>query len=114
MLVVNGSATARSTLKNLVLPGKLAVLGPSRPARLPPNLPKLDHPTDSPLYDAGIGHFTILDPNNVTGPDLGNNFFLESDSLGKARAEEVVKYLAELNSDVEGHALVKVSQHCRL
>jgi amyloid beta precursor protein binding protein 1 len=45
----------------------------------------------------------------VTGADLGNNFFLESDSLGKPRAEEVVKYLAELNSDVKGHALVKVS-----
>jgi len=44
----------------------------------------------------------------VTGADLGNNFFLETESLNKPRAEEVVNYLAELNSDVIGNALVKV------
>ncbi len=83
---------------------------PSHPVRLRPDLPNPDPNANRSSGLVGIGQFTILDPNQVTGADLGNNFFLESDSLGKPRAEEVVKYLAELNSDVHGHALVKVSQ----
>ncbi|ORY88225.1 NEDD8-activating enzyme E1 regulatory subunit [Leucosporidium creatinivorum] len=75
ILVINGSATGSSTLKNLVLPG--------------------------------IGKFTILDPAPVDGSDIGNNFFLEPSSLGKPRAEEVSKYLLELNSDVKGEAIVQ-------
>lgn len=46
----------------------------------------------------------------MTGADVGNNFFLKRSSIGQPRAEEVVNYLNELNSDVEGHALVKVSR----
>ncbi|BGP43074.1 hypothetical protein JCM10449v2_007089 [Rhodotorula kratochvilovae] len=75
VLVVNGNATASSTLKNLVLPN--------------------------------VGQFTVLDPATVTEADLGANFFLEPSSLGKPRAEEVVRFLLELNSDVQGHALVQ-------
>ncbi|KAJ6627840.1 hypothetical protein B0H10DRAFT_2209966 [Mycena sp. CBHHK59/15] len=73
LLVISGSATSTSILKNLVLPG--------------------------------IGHFTILDPAIVTPRDAGNNFFLEgSSSIGKSRAQEAVRLLAELNDGVEGKA----------
>lgn len=75
ILVVNATATAASTLKNLVLPG--------------------------------VGHYTILDSTLVQPSDIGNNFFLEEESLGKSRAEEVTRLLQELNSDVVGHGLVK-------
>ncbi|KKK12411.1 putative ubiquitin-like activating enzyme (UlaA) [Aspergillus rambellii] len=50
----------------------------------------------------GIGGFTIVDPAIVTEPDLGVNFFLEQESLGKSRAEETCRLLKELNPDVEG------------
>ncbi|KAK2462771.1 hypothetical protein APHAL10511_005162 [Amanita phalloides] len=53
----------------------------------------------------GIGHFTILDHALVTPQDAGNNFFLDGpDSIGKSRAEEAVRLLAELNEDVQGKA----------
>ncbi|KAL4923923.1 NEDD8-activating enzyme E1 regulatory subunit [Aspergillus undulatus] len=51
----------------------------------------------------GIGGFTIVDPAVVTEPDLGANFFLENESLGKPRAEETCRLLKELNPDVEGN-----------
>ena len=38
----------------------------------------------------------------VTEADLGVNFFLDEDCLGKSRAECCVKFLQELNPDVEG------------
>lgn len=50
----------------------------------------------------GIGSFTIVDPAPVTESDLGVNFFLEEESLGKSRAEETCRLLRELNPDVEG------------
>ncbi|KAL4952681.1 hypothetical protein BDW69DRAFT_167126 [Aspergillus filifer] len=50
----------------------------------------------------GVGGFTIVDPAVVTEPDLGVNFFLENESLGKSRAEETCRLLKELNPDVEG------------
>lgn len=73
LLVISGSATSTSILKNLVLPG--------------------------------VGHFTILDAAEVTPEDAGNNFFLEGpSSIGKSRAEEAVRLLAELNDGVDGKA----------
>lgn len=56
----------------------------------------------------GIGHFTILDPNVVTGEDVGNNFFLEVDSIGKKKAVEAARLLSELNSSVESAAEIGV------
>ncbi|KAH8425021.1 NEDD8-activating enzyme E1 regulatory subunit [Aspergillus melleus] len=50
----------------------------------------------------GIGGFTIVDPAVVTEADLGVNFFLEHESLGKSRAEETCRLLKELNPDVDG------------
>ncbi|KAJ5120807.1 uncharacterized protein N7515_010195 [Penicillium bovifimosum] len=55
----------------------------------------------------GIGGFTIVDPAVVTESDLGVNFFLEEDSLGKSRAEETCRLLKELNPDVQGHYYAK-------
>ncbi|KAJ5800420.1 uncharacterized protein N7518_002488 [Penicillium psychrosexuale] len=55
----------------------------------------------------GIGGFTIVDPAIVTESDLGVNFFLEEESLGKSRAEETCRLLKELNPDVEGHYYLK-------
>jgi amyloid beta precursor protein binding protein 1 len=50
----------------------------------------------------GIGKFTIADDAIVEEADLGVNFFLDEDSLGKSRAESCVKLLQELNPDVKG------------
>ncbi|TVY68780.1 NEDD8-activating enzyme E1 regulatory subunit [Lachnellula suecica] len=50
----------------------------------------------------GIGKFTIADDATVGQADLGVNFFLDEDCLGKSRAESCVKLLQELNPDVEG------------
>ena len=57
----------------------------------------------------GIGSFTIVDEESVTEKDLGVNFFLTEESLGKSRASETCKYLSELNSDVASHGIQKVS-----
>ena len=57
----------------------------------------------------GVGSFTIVDGETVTERDLGINFFLTEESLGKSRAEETGKYLNELNPDVNSHAIHKVS-----
>lgn len=66
----------------------------------------------------GIGGFTIVDEHTVVEEDLGANFFLDENSLGKSRAAECCGYLRELNPEVEGHAVQKVSavrsrlEHC--
>jgi amyloid beta precursor protein binding protein 1 len=53
----------------------------------------------------GIGHFTVLDHSSVTPQDAGNNFFLDGPaSIGKSRAAEAVRLLAELNEGVDGKA----------
>ena len=57
----------------------------------------------------GVGSFTIVDEAEVTEEDLGVNFFLEEESLGKARAEETCNYLQELNPEVNGFAIREVS-----
>ena len=56
----------------------------------------------------GIGHFTILDSQDVTSADAGNNFFLNGySSIGKNRAEEALPLLNELNDSVDGKAVKK-------
>ena len=56
----------------------------------------------------GVGAFTIADSAKVTEADLGINFFLEADSLGKSRAGECTRLLEELNPDVKGHVITEV------
>ncbi|TIA88779.1 hypothetical protein E3P99_02395 [Wallemia hederae] len=55
----------------------------------------------------GVGHFTVLDDQMVSDADIGNNFFLEPDSVGKPRATEIVRLLLEMNDSVSGEGLVK-------
>lgn len=57
----------------------------------------------------GVGNFTIVDEVQVGESDLGINFFLTDESLGKSRAEECCKYLNELNPEVNGRAVETVS-----
>ncbi|KAJ5924544.1 hypothetical protein N7466_008731 [Penicillium verhagenii] len=59
----------------------------------------------------GIGGFTIVDPAIVTEADLGVNFFLEQESLGKSRADETCRLLRELNPDVQGYSYSKPITH---
>ena len=56
----------------------------------------------------GIGQYTIFDPAVVGEADLGINFFLDEQSLGKSRAEQTCKLLQELNPDVQGHFVSQV------
>ncbi|BFZ12833.1 hypothetical protein BsWGS_15871 [Bradybaena similaris] len=53
----------------------------------------------------GIGSFTIVDGHKVQGEDIGNNFFLTADSIGKSRAQVATELLSELNEDVSGDFL---------
>ena len=56
----------------------------------------------------GVGNFTIVDKEIVEEEDLGVNFFLAEESLGRSRAEECCNYLEELNPEVTGHAIHQV------
>ncbi|KAH9493174.1 NEDD8-activating enzyme E1 regulatory subunit [Bulinus truncatus] len=53
----------------------------------------------------GIGSFTIIDGHKVQGEDVGINFFLTVDSIGKSRAQVATEFLSELNEDVAGDFL---------
>lgn len=53
----------------------------------------------------GIGSFTLVDGNQISHYDIGNNFFIGSDTKGKRRSNEVVKNLCELNPSVKGQAI---------
>lgn len=50
----------------------------------------------------GVGHFTILDDAVVEPRDLGNNFFVEKEHVGKPRAAVTCELLLEMNPDVKG------------
>ncbi|KAI9596629.1 NEDD8-activating enzyme E1 regulatory subunit [Syncephalis fuscata] len=51
----------------------------------------------------GIGAYTIIDSTLTSGADIGNNFFLTPEDIGRPRAERTCTLLAELNTDVRGH-----------
>jgi molybdopterin/thiamine biosynthesis adenylyltransferase len=51
----------------------------------------------------------VVDDALVSRADLGNNFFVTEESVGKPRAEVVRDTVLELNSSVKGNAVVKVS-----
>jgi len=50
----------------------------------------------------GIGFISVVDGGKVTDRDLGNNFFVEVEDLGKDKAEVLLNRLLELNPDVKG------------
>jgi len=54
-----------------------------------------------------MGEFTIIDDAKVSISDLGNNFFIVQDDVGKNRAECVTMWLTEMNPDVKGRAYVR-------
>lgn len=54
-----------------------------------------------------VGAFTIVDDAIVSAADLGNNFFVEADQVGKPRAEATTELLCEMNDSCRGHALTK-------
>lgn len=49
-----------------------------------------------------MGKFTIVDDATVQEADLGVNFFLDEDRLGKSRAQSCAELLLELNPEVQG------------
>ncbi|KAK1755990.1 putative NEDD8-activating enzyme E1 regulatory subunit [Echria macrotheca] len=50
----------------------------------------------------GIGRFAIYDEATVGDADLGVNFFLDADFLGKSRSKCLTELLLELNPEVHG------------
>eukprot|EP00897_Mesotaenium_endlicherianum_P006793 jgi/Mesen1/6141/ME000314S05147 len=52
------------------------------------------------LVLGGIGSFTIADGTKVEAADLGNNYLVDYDSLGKSKAKAVSALLQELNDSV--------------
>lgn len=100
LLFNTGSGTVGvETLKNLVLPGKIF-----------PAAYMYMH-----LLALGIGKFTIVDDATVDEADLGVNFFLDEDRLGKSRAQSCTELLLELNPEVQGDWFPKnkVRRLCR-
>ena len=59
----------------------------------------------------GIGSYTIVDHRNVENSDLGCNFFVTIDSIGKSKAQVCCELLQELNSDVRGNYLNEVREN---
>ena len=51
----------------------------------------------------GIGAFTIVDNHTVKPVDLGSNFFLTADSLGRSRGLCAAELLQELNTEVRSN-----------
>ena len=56
----------------------------------------------------GIGKITIVDSGKVCEQDLGNNFFVTIEDVGKNKAQVLLENLLELNpEDVTGEAINK-------
>ena len=53
----------------------------------------------------GVGSFTILDAAQLTGEDVGNNFFLDADCIGASRGEVAMRLLLEMNQEVRGNCV---------
>ncbi|KAL8280510.1 hypothetical protein RQP46_007158 [Phenoliferia psychrophenolica] len=59
---------------------------------------------------AGIGNLTLLDNNDVTPADLGANFFLREDDVGKKRVEAAVPRIQALNPRVKLNTLTDMTK----
>jgi amyloid beta precursor protein binding protein 1 len=53
------------------------------------------------LVLGGISSFTVVDASKVCASDLGNNYFVDWDSLGQSKAKTVSALLHELNDAVD-------------
>jgi len=47
----------------------------------------------------GIGHFLIVDDHKISKSDVGNDFFITYEDVGKDKAQVVMENLQELNPD---------------
>lgn len=54
-----------------------------------------------------MGEITIVDPFQVTARDLGKNFFVDQESLGKSRAETTARLLNEMNDLIQVHSVAE-------
>lgn len=63
------------------------------------------------LVLGGIASFTVVDDAKVHASDLGNNFLLDSSTLGKNRAAAVTDFLLELNESVAGSYVEESPAH---
>lgn len=54
----------------------------------------------------GIGAVTVVDGSIVAASDLGNNFFVTQDDIGRPRAQVTAELLQELNTDVDASKFV--------
>ena len=59
-------------------------------------------------YWQGVGEITIVDPYQVTVRDLGKNFFVDQESIGKSRAETTARLLNEMNDLIQVHSVSEV------
>ncbi|KAH7424562.1 hypothetical protein KP509_11G013600 [Ceratopteris richardii] len=57
------------------------------------------------LVLGGIGSCTIVDDSKVEARDLGNNFFVDWESIGLSKAKTVCNFLQELNDTVKAKFL---------
>ena len=103
--LLNATATGTETLKNLVLPGTRK---PPHAGHCPPAA-RADAHVPRPLSYEGVGTFTIIDGQRVSGADAGVNFFLTVAQIGTSRARAACELLQELNQDeVVGHYIEQV------
>ena len=50
----------------------------------------------------GIGAFTLVDPKQVSHEDVGGNFFLSAEHVGRMRGKVATELLLEMNGEVRG------------
>lgn len=55
----------------------------------------------------GCGFITVVDADTVSARDVGNNFFVTAESIGKPRAQVALELLLEMNDDVKGDYIVR-------
>lgn len=65
------------------------------------------------LVLGGIGSFTVVDGSKVEVADLGNNFLVDTESIGQSKAKCVCAFLQELN-DAVGAKFVEESPEALL
>lgn len=58
----------------------------------------------------GVGFIKIVSDRKIEQRDLGTNFFLSPEAVGKNMVENLLENLLELNSDVQGQGVVSSPQ----
>ena len=62
----------------------------------------------------GVGTFTVIDGGKVEEDDLGKNFFVTKEAVGKLKAQVTTELLQELNPDVSGNYISEVNSSSTL